>query len=374
VERWGERERRALVALACAVEPGTTGIADAVAEHGPEAVLSQHRLTVASAAIRGRLEPGDVPAMLTRMAQQGVRVVVHGDSEYPGHLGDLPEPPLVLWVRGPLDLRASALRAVSVVGARACTAYGERATAALAGPLADEGWTIVSGAAFGIDAAAHRAALSSGGATIAFMACGVDVAYPRAHDALLAQIGDVGAVVSELPPGSKPLRHRFLGRNRLIAGLGRGTVVVEAARRSGALSTAHRALEFGRVLMAVPGPITSMSSAGTNQLIHDQSARAVSDSSQVVGLLTSAPGEEAAPALPGSSVQGELALSLDATEGSHSSQSGVVLASLPYRGARCIDDVARRSGLPPVVCLAQLGVLELSGLVRRSAEGWRRCQ
>ncbi len=284
---WGDRERRTLVALACTVEPGAPAIADRIAEHGPEQVLADHRRTVPSQAVRGRLEPDEVPAMLSAMAQAGVRVVVHGDAEYPGQLADLPEPPLALWVRGPLDLRASALRSVSVVGARACTAYGERATSELVGPLAEQGWTIVSGGAFGIDAAAHRAALVSGGATVAFMACGVDVAYPRAHDALLARIADTGAVVSELPPGSQPLKHRFLARNRLIAGLGRGTIVVEAAHRSGALSTAHRALELGRVLMAVPGPITSMASSGTNRLLHEQSARAVADSDQVVGLLTS---------------------------------------------------------------------------------------
>ncbi len=130
--------------------------------------------------------------MLAEMARLGVRVVVPGEAEFPSQLLDLPEPPLALWVRGPLDLRASALRSVAVVGARACTAYGERATAGLAGDLADDGWTIVSGGAFGIDAAAHRAALGVGGQTVAVMACGVDITYPRAHDLLLGRIADAG--------------------------------------------------------------------------------------------------------------------------------------------------------------------------------------
>lgn len=313
--------------------------------------------------------------MLSAMARSGVRVVVHGDPEYPGHLSELPEPPLALWVRGPLDLRASALRSVSVVGARACTPYGERATAALVGPLAEEGWTIVSGGAFGVDAAAHRAALAVGGATVAFMACGVDVAYPRAHDALLARIGDVGAVVSELPPGSQPLKHRFLGRNRLIAGVSRGTLVVEAAHRSGALATAHRALELGRVLMAVPGPITSMASAGTNRLIHEQSARAVSDADQVAAQLTTMQGAGGAAVSTGSAVpsQPELPLALQGGRGGDGS-AGPVLAALPRRGYRSLAEVARSTGLPPVVCLAQLGVLELAGLAKRSPQGWQRCR
>ena len=294
----------------------------------------------------------------------------------PGQLADLPEPPLALWVRGPLDLRASALRSVSVVGARACTAYGERATSELVGPLAEQGWTIVSGGAFGIDAAAHRAALVSGGATVAFMACGVDVAYPRAHDALLARIADTGAVVSELPPGSQPLKHRFLARNRLIAGLGRGTIVVEAAHRSGALSTAHRALELGRVLMAVPGPITSMASSGTNRLLHEQSARAVADSDQVVRLLTSRDAGDPTAGGP-SDARHAFQPELPSTEASAvdvSSSAGKVLAALPRRGGRGLEMVAEHAGLPAVVCLAQLGMLELSGLARRSTEGWRRCQ
>ena len=191
---------------------------------------------------------------------------------------------------------------------------------------------MVSGGAFGIDAAAHRAALAVGGPTVAVLACGVDVAYPRAHDALLCRIADAGLVVSELPPGSQPLKHRFLARNRVIAALSRGTVVVEAARRSGAVSTASRALELGRVVMAVPGPVTSMASSGTNRLLHEQVARAVSDSAEVASLLhgvgaSQEPGPATGPAGSG----------LDQGPSSQDAH----LAGLPDGGARSAGDASR---------------------------------
>jgi DNA processing protein len=304
--------------------------------------------------------------MLAAMQRAGVRVLVPGDAEFPSHLTDLPDPPLALWVRGPLDLRVAAMRSVAVVGARACTAYGERATAAIVDGLVATGWTIVSGGAFGIDAAAHRTALAADGSTVAILACGVDLAYPRAHEALLCRIADQGAVVSELPPGSAPLRHRFLARNRLIAGLTRGTLVVEAARRSGALATANRALEIGRVVMAVPGPVTSMASSGTNLLLHERVARAVCDGEQAATVLLTAderdgrPVPAAAPAQPGG-LRSDL-----------SAEAQRVVDALPVRGGRPVEEVAARSGLPAAAALAHLGILELQGHVRRAARGWCR--
>ena len=364
-------ERQRAIALACLVEPGTPGIAEMVAEHGVDEVLARVGTQRRASHAVGRLDPEQVPDMLVEMSRRGVRVVVPGESEYPSQLLDLAEPPLALWIRGPLDLRASALRSVAVVGARACTAYGERATTAVAGGLAEDGWAVVSGGAFGIDAAAHRAALAVGGATVAVLACGVDVAYPRAHDALLARIADSGLVVSELPPGSQPLKHRFLARNRVIAALSRGTVVVEAARRSGAVSTASRALELGRVVMAVPGPVTSMASSGTNRLLHEQVARAVSDSVEVVSLLAGAGvaadsvagigGGETAEAAEAARVRG-------LPEGARA-----VLEALPSRGNRSLDSVAEGVGISPAACLAHLGLLEIVGLARRAGSGWRRC-
>ncbi len=362
-------QRLGAIALACLVEPGTAGVAELVAEHGAEEVLARLRGQGSAARVVGRILPEQVPEMLAEMSRRGVRVVLPGEPEFPSQLLDLAEPPLALWIRGPLDLRAAALRSVAVVGARACTAYGERATAAVAGGLAEDGWAVVSGGAFGIDAAAHRAALAVVGPTVAVLACGVDVAYPRAHDALLARIADAGLVVSELPPGSQPLKHRFLARNRVIAALSRGTVVVEAARRSGAMATASRALEIGRVVMAVPGPVTSMASSGTNRLLHEQVARAVSDSAEVASLLTG----------PGS-LGGDPGLQVGTRDGTHpaaldglTDEARTVLGALPSRGTRTVEAAAERAGISPAACLAHLGLLEIVGLARRVGPGWRRC-
>ncbi len=361
-------ERQAAIALACLVEPGTSGVAELIAECGVQEALSRLRSRRRAAPVAGRLDPQEVPAMLAEMSRRGVRVVLPGEPEFPSQLLDLPEPPLALWIRGPLDLRAAALRSIAVVGARACTPYGERATAALAGGLAQDGWAVVSGGAFGIDAAAHRAALAVDGPTVAVLACGVDVAYPRAHDALLCRIADSGLVVSELPPGSQPLKHRFLARNRVIAALSRGTVVVEAARRSGAVSTASRALELGRVVMAVPGPVTSMASSGTNRLLHEQAARAVSDSAEVASLLLgSGPGPGTFDAPGGSGERLEPANLSGLPDG-----AVAVLDTLPSRGSRTVESAAHLAGLSPAACLAHLGLLEIVGLARRSGAGWRR--
>ena len=365
-------EREAAIALACLVEPATPGVTEMVAEFGVEAALARVRATRRSRQVAGRLDPEDTPALVDEMSRRGVRVLLPGDLEFPSQLQDLSEPPLALWVRGPLDLRVAALRSVAVVGARACTAYGERATAILAGGLAEQGWAVVSGGAFGIDAAAHRAALGVGGPTIAVMACGIDIAYPRSHDALFARIADSGLMISELPPGSQPLKHRFLARNRVIAALSRGTVVVEAARRSGAMATASRALELGREVMAVPGPITSMASSGTNRLLHEGAARAVSEPSEVTTLLLAdainpPASEPHAQVGVGSAISDPRLAGLPA-------EVRAVLEVLPGRGGRPVDVIAEHAGFAPTVCLAHLGLLEIVGLARRGHSGWRRMQ
>ena len=365
-------EREAAIALACLVEPATPGVTEMVAEFGVEEALARVRATRRSRQVAGRLDPEDTPALVDEMSRRGVRVLLPGDLEFPSQLLDLSEPPLALWVRGPLDLRVAALRSVAVVGARACTAYGERATAILAGGLAEQGWAVVSGGAFGIDAAAHRAALGVGGPTIAVMACGIDIAYPRSHDALFARIADSGLMISELPPGSQPLKHRFLARNRVIAALSRGTVVVEAARRSGAMATASRALELGREVMAVPGPITSMASSGTNRLLHEAAARAVSEPSEVTTLLLAdainpPASEPHAQVGVGSAISDPRLAGLPA-------EVRAVLEALPGRGGRPVDVIAEHAGFAPTVCLAHLGLLEIVGLARRGHSGWRRMQ
>ncbi|MGB8020891.1 MAG: DNA-processing protein DprA [Candidatus Nanopelagicales bacterium] len=357
-----DEERLATVAIACLVEPGTGEVATEVGEFGAvEALARLQRNGRLLRGVAGRLEPAEVPAMLAEMERRGIRVILPGDPEFPTQLLDLPEPPVALWVRGPLDLRATALRSVAVVGARACTPYGERVTAALSAGLAGEGWAVVSGAAFGIDAAAHRSVLSVDGPTVAVLACGVDVAYPRAHDALISRIGDAGLVVSELPPGSAPLRFRFLARNRLIAGLTRGTVVVEAARRSGAIATANRAMALGRAVMGVPGPVTSMASAGVNRLLFEQTARAVSDWVDVVTVL-----------LDGSASHGPEGVQLPMVDPDLPVEAARVLGMLPGRVGQSVEAVAARAGIAPAECLGLLGLLELAGLARRTAAGWKR--
>lgn len=201
---------------------------------------------------------------LAPLEAQGVHLLCPGEPGWPGQLDDLGQArPYALWVRGTADLRDLCGQSVAVVGSRAATAYGTHMCAEITTGLAADGWVIVSGGAYGVDATAHRAALACGGRTVAVLACGPDPAYPREHGVLLDDIASQGAVVSEYPPGMPPARHRFLLRNRFIAALASGTVVVEAAARSGSLVTARHAGDLDRQLMAVPGPVTSAMSAGS---------------------------------------------------------------------------------------------------------------
>jgi DNA processing protein len=180
-----------------------------------------------------------------------------------------------LWLRGQADLRYACLRSVSVVGSRAASAYGTHVATELAAGIAERGWNAVSGGAFGIDAAAHRGALAADGLTIAVLASGLRYGYPRGHHDLFQAIAGQGVLVSECPPDRAPTRPGFLIRNRIIAALSRGTVVVEAALRSGALNSAKHARELRRPVMAVPGPVTSEQSAGCHELIREWGALCV---------------------------------------------------------------------------------------------------
>ena len=218
--------------------------------------------------------------------RDGIRLVIPGDAEWPSQLDVLGQArPWGLWVRGHADLRYACLRSVSVVGTRAATGYGSYVCGEMAVSLADAGWTIVSGGAFGIDGCAHRGAIAVAGITVAVLPCGVDLAYPRAHEGLFRSIREQGALVSEWPPGRMPTKHGFLVRNRVIAALSRGTVVVEAALRSGALNTARHAHDQSRPLMAVPGLVTSPQSAGCHQAIREWGAVCVTGARDVMELL-----------------------------------------------------------------------------------------
>jgi DNA processing protein len=253
---------------------------------------------------------------------------------------------------------------VALVGARAASRYGETVVARMAADLVAEGVAIISGGAFGIDAAAHRATLGAGGRTAAVMAGGVDRLYPAGNEQMLREVAGTGVILSELPPGSAPRRERFLSRNRLIAALADATVVGEAGWRSGARNTASHAAGLVRPVGAVPGPVTSASSAGCHRMVRDGIATLVTDAAEVLELVgpihldlsRAACQDDADPRL------------LDGL----SPAERCVLDCLPARGTAPSESIARASGLPPRQVLAALGALERSGLATRNGSGWSR--
>lgn len=218
--------------------------------------------------VRGRFHYDSIMRVFRELDRHDIYVVVRGDTTWPAGLGGLGEhAPVVLYVRGNPWALSDGIT-LAVVGARASTGYGDHVTSTLVDPLASDGYTIISGGAYGIDAAAHRVALAAGGRTIVYLAGGVDREYPVGNASLFARIIDAGgALVSELPPGSAPTRWRFLQRNRLIAAHAKATVVVESGARGGSKNIAAHAEALGRPLGAVPGPITSPASTGCHQLI-----------------------------------------------------------------------------------------------------------
>ncbi len=366
-------ERRARAGLTGLGEPGDLTLARFVAEHGAEATLEAIRSGRfpgrALADYQARLTASDPDVALDRAARAGARLVCPGDDEWPPSLEILAEAgaierrgglPLALWVRGRCDLRVLTERSCAVVGARAASEYGLYVAAELASGLADRGFAVVSGGAFGIDAAAHRGALAAGGPTVVILASGVDVPYPRAHAQLLGWIAQDGLIVSEVPPGATPRRPRFLIRNRLIAALTLGTVVVEAALRSGALNTAAWAERCHREVMGVPGPVTSAPSAGVHGLLRDGAAVLVTDADEIaeqVGRI----GEDLAPPRTGEQRPRD---ELD-------SRARQVLEAVPVRRAGGIASIASEAGVAVDDVLGILGHLLLLGYVERLGSGWR---
>ena len=368
-------ERAARLALSRVVEPGSQAVYAAVAELGAVQVWEAlrdgrpcARLTDAvreGAALRAR---GYDPLHDLRSLQrcQG-RFVCPGDEEWPAHRLDWDPallhdaPPLGLHLRGPCRLDELAERSIAVVGARACTPYGALVAGELGFGLAERGVSVISGGAYGIDLEAHRGALSAEATpTIAVLACGVDVAYPRGNERVLARIAASGLLVSELPPGCAPTRVRFLVRNRLIAGLSLGTVVVEAARRSGSLATLDRARQLARTCMAVPGPVTSAMSAGCHQQLRDNGAVCVTSAAEVLDLAGRL-GDDAAvpergPADPRDGLSETVRRVLDA---------------VPVRTGAGEASIARAAGVSALVVQQVLPPLVLHGLVERSPTGWR---
>lgn len=358
--------RRARLLLARMAEPYDERLQGLVAEHGVEDLVGY--------ALRdGRTPDGErldrlvgrrdaaLAADDDRIARAlGARVVVPGDEEWPVELDHLEAPPWCLWVRGPLRLDEVPARSVAVVGARAATAYGEHVTATICLGLAEKGFTIVSGAAFGVDAAAHRATLGVEGRTVGVLAGGVDVPYPRANTDLIGRIGRVGALVSETPPGGAPARMRFLARNRMIAALAAGTLVVEAGLRSGARTTVRHARELGRHVMAVPGPVESMMSAGCHAEIR-AGATLVTDAAEVAELVGRI-GEDLAPVRRGR------VLEVDALP----EELRRVWQWLRPRRSSSVDEVMIRSGLALPEVLSALDALEDQGHAEQLLDGWRR--
>jgi DNA processing protein len=367
----GERAGAELMARAELMrlsEPGDGELTRLIDRLGAPGVLAAVRAgTLASERLgryRTRLAGPGARSDLRLGARLGARLVGPGDEEWPAALDELGgERPIGLWVRGAGHLAALSRRAVAVVGARACTAYGEHVSGELGAGLAERGWTVVSGAAYGIDGAAHRGALAVDGLTVAVLACGVDVAYPSGHEALLRRIEESGAVVSELPLGARPTKLRFLQRNRLIAALGRGTVVVEAALRSGAGNTARHAADLGREVMAVPGPVTSAMSAGCHELLRTRNASLVTDAADVLDLVGEL-GVDASPTRRGAELPhdclDELALR--------------VLDALPVSRYVGPAAVATSAGLEVPTVVRVLSRLLASGFVQTADGGWRRCR
>ena len=223
---------------------------------------------------------------LAAIFRSGIRLICPGDDEWPSRLDDLgDDTPLALWSRGTARLGEAAGRSVSIIGSRAASAYGMHAAGDIASSVAKRGWTVVSGAAYGIDGAAHRGTLAIGGTTVAVLACGVDRAYPAGHADLIEAIGRTGVIVSEQPPGRLVSRTRLLDRNRIIAALSAGTAVVESGRSSGSMHAARAATTLRRPLMAVPGPVTSAGSGGCHQLIRQGDAVLVTCVADVIEAL-----------------------------------------------------------------------------------------
>ncbi|HEY2222982.1 DNA-processing protein DprA [Actinomycetospora sp.] len=325
--------------------------------------------------VAGRRDVDRVDADLDAVRALGGRLLVPEDAAWPtAAMAAFEHPdlhgstdwvaPLGLWVRGPGSLATlsdGAHRSVAVVGSRAATGYGKWVAREWSASLADEGLTVVSGAAFGIDAAAHRGCLAVNGATVAVLACGIERAYPAAHARLLETIAAQGLVVSEYPVGTVPARHRFLVRNRLIAALASGTLVVEAGARSGAARTALAARDLGRLVMAVPGPVTSALSVGSHHLARQPGVSLVGSVDHVLEDVGPAGRLATPPARPRGPLDG---LSMPAVR---------VHGALRGFATSTVGALARESGVDPRAVPAALDELAAARLVVPDGErGWCR--
>lgn len=316
-----------------------------------------------------RVAQADPVRELDRAASIGARFVVPGDDEWPAQLDDLDTAGLVnrrggapygLWVRGEPSLRHALAGAVALVGARACSPYGDQVAGELAAGLADHGVTVVSGGAYGIDAAAHRGALSNEGLTVAFLAGGVDNTYPKGNTALFDRIAADGLLVSELPPGCSPTRLRFLARNRLIAAATRGTVVAEAAARSGSLNTANWASRLHRIVLGVPGPVNSTMSEGVHDLLRAGEAILVTDVAEILEAVAPI-GEQLTTPRRGRTRE---------IDGLPESEQRL-LDAVPVLQPAGAAQIAVTAGVAPSTALRHLERLRARDLVEQVDHGWR---
>lgn len=306
---------------------------------------------------RPRLLLAAVKSAITKIRSLDGTTITPNCSNWPAQLSDLEyHAPMALWVRGCQNSLSRLSNSAAIVGSRSSTSYGELATQSLVGALTEKDVSIVSGGAYGIDGIAHQSTLAMGGNTVAVMAGGVDRLYPAGNTELLRRITQKGAVLSELPPGSIPTKWRFLQRNRLIAALSQSTIVIEANWRSGALNTATHAQALERLIFAVPGPITSPKSAGTNKLIADGRAQLILDPPDLLdrlGLQNRLPTQAELAGLGAIEVRVLDALGFDSLE---------------------IADICSAAGITRDEARFGLGNLELDGLVARRGNTWSKTQ
>jgi DNA processing protein len=320
--------------------------------------------------LREAFDEADPQAEREAMQARDVRLILHGDDDYPPLLAAIPSPPLALWVRG--DLTRADRLAVAIVGSRRCTAYGREQTGRFASLLAQSGLTIVSGGALGVDGEAHRGALRVGGRTVAVLGCGLANCYPPQHAELFERIVDQGgALLSEYAMNVQPLAQHFPRRNRIISGLSLGVLVIEAPHRSGALITARQAAEeHGREVMALPGRVDSPASAGCLRAIREGWAAMVTDHADVLNQLdASSHLVRGALEAAGHTDAGSAATLFDANLTDN--QQAIIQALHEAGDTLLPDQLAARTQLPISQIMADLTLLQIRGRIHKDASGVR---
>ena len=371
----GSDERRARVAWSRVLELRRERVSDA--PHALQSALAEvghveawHRLVdgdlLRSDNARARVAGVDVDGELDRVERTGARVVIPGDADWPEALDHPLVSPHLLHVRGQGSLTDLSARAVAIVGSRASTGYGEAIAREIGAGAAGRGWTVVSGAAFGIDAAAHQGALAVHGPAIAVLPCGPDRVYPEGNRRLVEAVAEQGVVITELAIGTVAMRHRFLSRNRIIAALSRATLVVEAGLRSGSLNTAGWAEAMRHPVGLVPGPVTQMSSAGCHEWIQKHRGSLVTDTADLLALAgrvgeeVDLPVEQLGPARELDALTPPQRRIHDLLSRSRGTSSGELAAELV---------------LPVEEGFAEIATMSIDGWVEQDDEGrWRRAR